>query len=246
MNLIITKDYENMSRVAAMELLGWIYKGKNKRVNLAITGGSTPVRMYEIVQEFLKDNQFEQVHYYNFDEIPVIGEKSRTISSLNELFFNPCHIAKEQIEIFDEHNYQNYDSKIANDGGIDMIMIGLGMDGHFCGNLSTTLNGFDEGCRAVSNTLNETIANRLAFLSGGEEKRADYYVTFGPSTVMLAKEIVMIVSGEKKADILRKVLEEPICEEVPSSILRLHPNFTVIADEEAARLLKKMANINES
>lgn len=237
MNIILTKDYENMSRVAAMELLGLIYKGKNERVNLAITGGNTPVRMYEIVEEFLKNNQFEQVHYYNFDEIPVLGGDRLTMSSLNKMFFKPCKIREDQIEVFDEKNYINYDDKIADDGGLDMIMIGLGMDGHFCGNLSTTLNGFDEGCRSVSNTLNETIANRLAFLSGGEDKRAEYYVTFGPSTVMRAKKIVMIVSGEEKAEILRKVLEEPICEEIPSSILRLHPNFTVIVDDAASKLL---------
>ena len=91
-----------------------------------------------------------------------------------------------------------------------MIMIGLGLDGHFCGNLSGTLDGFDEGCRAVSNYLNETIETRLAFLSGGKENMADYYVTFGPSTVMRAKKIVMIVSGIKKAKILKKVLEGPI------------------------------------
>lgn len=242
MNLIITKDYENMSRVAAMELMGWIAKGKEKRLNLAITGGSTPIRMYEIIQDFLKENAFEKIHYYNFDEIPVKHAPSLTIESLYRLFYRPCQIDESQIEVFNEHNYQTYDEKIAQDGGIDMIMIGLGLDGHFCGNLSGTLDGFDEGCRAVSNYLNETIETRLAFLSGGKENMADYYVTFGPSTVMRAKKIVMIVSGIKKAKILKKVLEGPICEEVPSSILRLHPNFTIIVDEEAASLLNKQTH----
>lgn len=239
MNLIVTKDYENMSRVAAMELMGYIAKGKEKRLNLAITGGSTPVRMYEIIEDFLKENTFEKIHYYNFDEIPVKNAPSLTIESLYRLFYRPCHIDESQIEVFDEHNYQTFDEKIAEDGGIDMIMIGLGLDGHFCGNLSGTLNGFDEGCRAVSNYLNETIENRLAFLSGGKENMTDYYVTFGPASVMKAKKIVMIVSGAKKAEILKKVLEGPICEEIPSSILRLHPHFTIIADEEATSLLEK-------
>lgn len=136
MNLIITQDYENMSKIAAMELMGWITRAKNKRVNLAVTGGSTPVRMYEIIQTFLKDNKFENVHYYNFDEIPIKGEPSLTIESLHRLFFHPCSIDKAQIEIFNEKNYMDYDAKLTADGGIDMIMLGLGLDGHFCGNLS--------------------------------------------------------------------------------------------------------------
>lgn len=239
MNLIITDDYTNMSKVAAMKLMSHIINGKFCRVNLAITGGSTPVMMYEIIKDFLRDNNFENVHYYNFDEIPVKGGAKLTIDTLYQLFYYPNKINNVQIEKFDENNYQDYDKKITNDGGLDMIMLGLGLDGHFCGNLSGTLNGFDEGCRAVSNHLNETIENRLAYLSGGIENMCDYYVTFGPATVMKAKEIVMIVNGTKKAEILRKVLEGPICEEIPSSILRLHPNFTVIADKDAASLLTK-------
>lgn len=237
--MIITQDYENMSKIAAMELMGWITRAKNKRVNLAVTGDSTPVRMYEIIQTFLKDNKFENVHYYNFDEIPIKGEPSLTIESLHRLFFHPCSIDKAQIEIFNEKNYMDYDAKLTADGGIDMIMLGLGLDGHFCGNLSGTLNGFGEGCHAVSCRFNERIEKWLAFLSGGEDKMADYYVTFGPATVMGCKNIVMIVSGQKKAEILKKVLEGPICEEVPSSLLRLHPNFTVIVDREAASYLEQ-------
>ena len=239
MELIFAKDYENMSRIAAMKLMGWIAQGKNKRVNLAITGGTTPVRMYEIIEDFLKDNAFENVHYYNFDEIPVKDGTNLTIDSLYRLFYQPCNIDEKQIEIFNQNNFEDYDLKIVQDGGIDMIMLGLGMDGHFCGNLSGTLNGFEEGCRAVSNHLNEKIEARLAFLSGGIDKMSEYYVTFGPATVMEAKNIIMIVSGEKKAEILKQVLEGPICKEVPSSLLRLHPNFTVIVDEDAAKNLNK-------
>lgn len=239
MNLIVTENYENMSRVAAMELMGKIVEGKEKRVNLSVTGGKTPVRMYEIIREFLKDNRFENVHYYNFDEIPVKGGSGLTMDTLRRLFFQPCRIDEAQIDVFDEKNYMHYDKKLEEDGGIDMIMLGLGPDGHFCGNLSGTLNGFGEGCRAVSNHLNERIEKRLAFLSGGMDKMADYYVTFGPATVMGCKKIVMIVSGMEKAEILKKVLEGPICEEIPSSLLRLHPDFTVIADKDAVSLLGK-------
>ena len=117
MNLIVTENYENMSRVAAMKLMGKIVEGKEKRVNLSVTGGKTPVRMYEIIREFLKDNRFENVHYYNFDEIPVKGGSGLTMDTLRRLFFQPCRIDEAQIDVFDEKNYMHYDKKLEEDGG---------------------------------------------------------------------------------------------------------------------------------
>lgn len=238
MNLLITKDYEAMSRACAMELMGYLTDSVNKRVNVAITAGSTPTRMYEIMQEFLKDLQYPNVHYYNFDEIPVKGEQGVTIRSLNTAFYLPNHINQDQIELFHEENYLTFDQKIKADGGLDMIMIGLGTDGHFCGNLSGTMTSYDQGCRAVSNRLNETLEKRMAFLSGGEDKMCEAYVTFGPKTVMQAKKIIMIVNGEHKAEILKRIINDPISLDLPSSILRLHPNITIIADEQAAKYVK--------
>lgn len=239
MNLIITENYEEMSKVAAMQMLSWINKGYKRRVNIAITSGSTPVRMYEILQGFLEMIQVKGVHYYNFDEIPVKDQKGITFNALDNAFFTPCHINKEQIELFTENNYLNYDEKISNDGGLDMMMIGLGGDGHFCGNLSGTLDGFGEGCRAVNNHINKTIEARISSLVGGNENMTEFYVTFGPRSVMNVKNLILIVSGDKKAKILKQVLEGPIDERVPGSILQLHPNLTVIADKESSKLLSK-------
>ncbi len=59
-------------------------------------------------------------------------------------------------------------------------------------------------------------------------------VTFGTQTVLGAKELVLIASGEKKAAIIKQALEGPITEDVPASVLRLHPNLTVLLDKEAA------------
>ena len=62
-------------------------------------------------------------------------------------------------------------------------------------------------------------------------------VTFGPQTVLAAKELVLIANGEKKAGIIKQALEGPITEDVPASVLRLHPNLTVILDRAAASQL---------
>lgn len=238
MKIIRTADYEAMSRVAAMFLLAEAVKGYEHKTNIAVTAGRTPIRMYEILQDFLKDNPIPHTEYYNFDEIHLAGEKEGvTMRDLRRLFFEPCQIAEDKIHVFGAQNYEGYDAFLESKGGLDMIMLGLGMDGHFCGNLSGTLDCFDEGCRAVSNTLNETLAERIAFLCGGKENMTDFYVTFGPKTVMNARKIVMIVSGREKAPILKKVIQGELTVDVPSTILRMHPDITIIADEAALSML---------
>ena len=79
----------------------------------------------------------------------------------------------------------------------------------------------------------------IADACGGSENVPDQFVTFGPATVMEAKKLILIVSGEKKAEILKKALEGPVTPEVPASVLRLHPDITVIADRAAASRLKE-------
>ena len=89
MKVIKVKDYEEMSQVAAENVLGYMYK--EGRVNLSITGGTTPKRMYEILVPRVKGKeQFKDVHFYNFDEIPYRKEDREgvTISGLRELFIN--------------------------------------------------------------------------------------------------------------------------------------------------------------
>lgn len=228
MNLIIAKDLEEMSRIAAMELMGWIVKGKTLRINLAITAGKTPERMYQIVTEYLEVGTFDYVHYYNFDEIPTKDGRHITIDDLNRLFFKPCGIPEHQIEWFTEFNYEGYDEKIRADGGLDLVVMGLGPDGHFCGNLPGTFSNFGQGCHHVVRDF---------------EGISDEYVTFGPATVMEARNLLMIVNGKHKAEILKKMIEGPVTEEVPASILKLHPNITVVVDEEAASLLTKSNNV---
>lgn len=239
MNLIIANNYDEMSRIAASYLLGELVKGYERRVNVSITGGSTPAKVYEYVQQVIAGLSIPGVHYYNFDEIPMKGREGATITALRELFYKPCEIPESQIERFDETNYLTYDQKLETDGGLDLMLLGLGGDGHFCGNISGAFKDFGQGCYAVDSYLNEGLTGLLADACGGMNHVPDHFVTFGPSTVMKSRKIILIVNGEKKAEILRKALEEPITPEVPASILRLHPNLTVIVDKEAAFKLKK-------
>ena len=237
MKMIIGKDVEEMSQVAAGYVMSYMYQDR-ERVNLSITGGTTPQRMYEILVPMVKDKkQFQHVHFYNFDEIPYRKEDREgvTISGLRDAFFTPAHIKEEQIHKLDQFNYQTQDERIEKDGGLDMVILGVGADGHFCGNLPQTTKFGDLTTRVENDQRLK--ARILPEFHNVEEDVPEYYITMGPLSIMRARHIVMIASGVKKAGIIKTLLEQVVVQDVPASILTLHPHFTLIVDEEAASLL---------
>lgn len=237
MKIIIGKDVEEMSQVAAGYVMSYMYQDR-ERVNLSITGGTTPQRMYEILVPMVKDKKlFQHVHFYNFDEIPYRKEDREgvTISGLRDAFFTPAHIKEEQIHKLDQFNYQTQDERIEKDGGLDMVILGVGADGHFCGNLPQTTKFGDLTTRVDNDQRLK--ARILPEFNNVEEDVPEYYITMGPRSIMRARHIVMIASGVKKAGIIKTLLEQVVDQDVPASILTLHPHFTLIVDEEAASLL---------
>lgn len=237
MKVIKVKDYEEMSQVAAENVLGYMYK--EGRVNLSITGGTTPKRMYEILVPRVKGKeQFKDIHFYNFDEIPYRKEDREgvTISGLRELFLTSAEIKEENIHKLDHANYTTQDERIKEDGGLEMVILGLGWDGHFCGNLPQTTKFGDLTSRVeCDQRLHDRI---LEEFNNVEEDVPDYYITMGPRSIMQARNIVMIASGKKKAEAVKKLLSLEVDENVPATILTLHPHFTLIADEEALSLVE--------
>lgn len=238
MKIIIAKDQEEMSQIAASHMLAYLYR--EGRVNLSITGGSTPKRMYEIVVEQIKGQScFQQIHYYNFDEIPYRSEDREgvTISGLRKLFFTPAAVCEENIHKLDHTNYRQQDERIEADGGLDAVILGLGWDGHFCGNLPHTTAFGDLTSRV---DCDEKLRKRLfEEFDNIEEHVPDYYVTMGPRSIMRARHLIMIASGKRKADAVKQLLSGKVDPAVPASVLTLHPHFTLIVDEEAAALLPK-------
>ena len=116
-----------------------------------------------------------------------------------------------------------------------MVILGVGADGHFCGNLPQTTKFGDLTTRVENDQRLK--ARILPEFHNVEEDVPEYYITMGPRSIMRARHIIMIASGEKKAGIIKTLLEQVVDQDVPASILTLHPHFTLIVDEEAASLL---------
>lgn len=238
MKLIVTKDLQEMNEVAAQHLLGAMHT--QYRTNIAITAGSTPKGVYELMIPLVKDKEyFDNVHYYNFDEIPFKGETGYgvTMQKLNKLYFEPANIKREKIHVLDWTNYETQDQRIAADGGLDFVLLGVGADGHFCGNLPGTTKFGDLTSRVPEDATPDMVQVLLNEVGGVEEKRPDFYVTMGPKSIMQIKKLVMIANGTAKAEIVKKLVEGIVTEEVPSTLLTTHPDFTLIVDAEAASLL---------
>ncbi|WP_028392493.1 glucosamine-6-phosphate deaminase [Bacillus cihuensis] len=239
MKIFVGKDYNEMSQIAANHVLGYMYQPS--RVNLAITAGSTPKRIYELLIPHVKEKpHFENVHYYNFDEIPFKEESGFgvTMRNLKKMYFDPAGISTDHIHVLDETNYQTHDDRLAKDGGLDMIIIGIGADGHYCGNLPGTTT-FNDITSAVATDVSENMPEIIRGEVGGDmNKVPDFYVTMGPKSVMHARHIILIANGEHKADIIQKALFGPVDANVPASILQMHPNLTVILDKDAASKIR--------
>ncbi|MFK4568475.1 glucosamine-6-phosphate deaminase [Enterococcus sp. UD-01] len=232
MKIIIEKDFDAMSETTKNILLG--HMSQDKRVNLSITAGNTPVGVYQRLVEVVKDSpNYGNVHYYNFDEIPVPDQaEGVTITDLRKLYLNPANIASENIHPLTVENYTEQDQRLAFAGGLDAMLIGLGGDGHFCGNMPVTTK-FENYTYKVKVRGDEPWFDPTMMEVGME------CVTMGPASVMKVKHLILIVNGEKKAEMVKNVLQGPVTEAYPASILQLHPNLTVVLDEAAASQLAK-------
>lgn len=230
MKVIVKKDFDAMSEAAKEILLGIM--SQDKRVNVSITAGKTPVKVYEKMIPVVKDSpDFNNVHYYNFDEIPVDGkEEGVTISEIRQLYLTPANVSEDNIHKLTVENYTTQDERIALDGGLDAMLIGLGGDGHFCGNMPTTTQFENE-------TYKIKVSGEEPWFDSTMMEKGLEFVTMGAKSVFKVKHLILIVNGKNKAEMVKKVLQGPVDLAYPASILQLHPNFTVILDEEAAHYL---------
>lgn len=240
MQLIVEKNEAAISQVAADLLFGKMIS--KHRVNLAITAGATPQKTYELLVEKVKQKSYlKHVHYYNFDEVPFLNQEAHdgvTMTCLKNLYFTPAGIPAQQIHPLTASNYQTHDARLLADGGLDAIFIGIGADGHFCGNLPQTTHFQDETV-AVDVTsrpdMADILKNEMVKAGVSEDLACDYYVTMGPKSVMAAQQVILMAIGEANAKIIKQALFGEVRQAVPASILQLHPNLLVLLDEAAAR-----------
>ena len=245
MKLIKAKDYQDMSRKAANIISAQIIMKPNCVLGLAT--GSSPVGTYrQLIEWYNKgDLDFSHVTSINLDEYkglsPENDQSYRYFMDTN--LFNHVNIDKAHtfvpngLEVNSEKACTDYNHTIATSGGIDLQLLGLGHNGHIGFNEPGA--AFERETHCVDLTESTIEANKRFFSSEEEVPRQAY--TMGIKNIMQAKKILVIVSGADKAQILEKVLHGPITPEVPASILQLHNDVTIVADESALSCLTELA-----
>lgn len=230
MKMTITKNYEKMSKSAAAFLLKRM--AREERVNIGLATGNTPTGMYEIlVKYFQLGINVDHVHYFNIDEYcGVNGTENGTCNQyLQDHFYQKLTIPEKNIHMLTEDTYNKMDGEIRKNGGLDTVILGIGENGHIAYNEPGT--GFGELTHRLSLTHESKVQHSQEF--GGYDFVPDTAVTMGIKTIMNAKNILLMANGSRKDGILKRSLFGPISEEIPASVLQLHPNVYVFLDAEA-------------
>ena len=241
-----SEDYKSMSRRAANIISAHVILKPDCVLGLAT--GSTPIGAYQQLIEWYKkgDLSFAETKSVNLDEYVGLSphhEQSYRYFMQTNLFDHididvantnvPNGLAKNP-----EAECERYNALIRSLGGIDLQLLGMGHNGHI--GFNEPGHAFELETHMVSLTASTIDANARFFESRDEVPR--HAITMGVKNIMTARKILVMVSGEDKADIVYKAFRGPVTPEVPASILQLHPDVTVVGDKAA---LHKLAEAGE-
>lgn len=242
MEIIIKKNYEEMSKVAASIIADQIKSKPNSVLGLAT--GSTPIGTYDELVSKNKAGEisFADIKTVNLDEYKGLPREhkesyfrfmrdhllSHVDINLDNCFI-PDGLASDATTACIE-----YEDKVRSLGGQDLQLLGLGHNGHI--GFNEPGDSFVKDTHVVDLTDRTITANQRFFNSYDEVPKQA--LTMGIGTIMQAAKILVIVSGKDKAEAVRDAIEGPITPSCQASILQLHKNVIFVVDEDAASLLK--------
>ena len=237
MKIYKAKDYKDMSRKAANIISAQVIMKPNCVLGLAT--GSTPIGTYaQLVEWYNKgDLDFSEVTTVNLDEykgLPRTNDQSYYYFMHHNLFDHVNLPAENShlpngMEPDSDKECRRYSELIRSMGGVDLQLLGIGHNGHI--GFNEPGDAFDNDVHCVNLTQSTIEANKRFFASADDVPKQAY--TMGIKTIMQAKKILIVASGEDKADIVRDAFFGPITPKVPASVLQLHNDVTLVADEAA-------------
>lgn len=240
--IIRAKDFEDMSRKAANVIAAQVTLKPDSVLGLAT--GSTPVGLYRHLISLYEagDVSFQNCHTVNLDEyegLPPESDQSYVWFMHHNLFdavdVNPARVnLPSGVAPDGGEECRQYEDAVRSLGYADLQLLGIGHNGHI---------GFNEPCDEFPQETHRvaltesTIRANSRFFQNGERVPTHAY-TMGIGTIMKAKKILLVASGQEKADIVFRSFFGPVTPQVPASILQFHPDVTVVADEAALALVK--------
>jgi glucosamine-6-phosphate isomerase len=240
MQLKIFKNYTELSDQVANTIIELV-KEKPESV-LCLAAGDTPKLTYaEVVKKSTAQNiDFSRCTFVGLDEwVGIPPDKQGSCHYfLHHHVFSPLKIALSQIHVFDALSHdlagecRKMDKVIKEKGGIDLVVVGIGMNGHIGFNepgvsfdLESHVIELDENTQAVGQKY---FSDKMALPKG---------ITLGLKHFSAARQAILIANGDKKAAIIQKAVRGPVTSEVPASIMQQHKNGWVMIDAAAASLI---------
>ena len=231
------KDYADVSRKAANIISAQVIMKPDCVLGLAT--GSTPIGLYQqLVAWYEKgDLDFSEVRTVNLDEYKGLSRENDQsyYYFMHHNLFDHVNLPAENshlpngMEPDSDKECRRYSELIRSMGGVDLQLLGIGHNGHI--GFNEPGDAFDNDVHCVDLTQSTIEANKRFFAPADDVPKQAY--TMGIKTIMQAKKILIVASGEDKADIVRDAFFGPITPKVPASVLQLHNDVTLVADEAA-------------
>lgn len=240
MKTFISEDYAQLSQAVAQKVTDCVKAKPNALI--CIAGGDTPLGVFAALVEAQKQERvdFSRTQFLGLDEWLGLGKADK--GSCREMvwshLFDKLALRDEQICFFDgltnnpKAECQRVDGYIAQHGPIDCIVLGIGMNGHI---------GFNEPGAALDNTCHvidlDPITQTVSVKYFGTARDVKQGISLGLKTILAAKQIVLMASGEKKAPIVAETVNHPATNAIPSTLVKTTQHATLFVDKAAASLL---------
>jgi glucosamine-6-phosphate isomerase len=241
MEIIVADTYDSLSAQAADDLIQLMQSRKDPL--LCTASGDTPAGLYKKIVEKVnqKEVDISAWSFVGLDEWAGMNgnDEGSCRYYLNEQLFYPLNIPGNKISFFDgsamdlDKECGVTENFIRQHNGIDAAILGLGMNGH----IGMNEPGTSPALRSHVAEL-DPITQKVGQKYFKKEQKLTKGITLGLATLMESKHIFLLVSGSHKAEIIKKVLEGEISEQVPGSLLRRHPGLKIYLDTDAASLVQ--------
>lgn len=231
--MIIRPDADSVAETA-LDFIRRLYEKKADPV-LGLATGKTPLKLYARLRQAGLD--FSGTSFFNLDElVGLTYDDPRSFRRfLRENLLDGLGAREERIRLLRgdaadlEREASDYEAAIKDAGGIDLQILGLGRNGHI---------GFNEpGSSLGSRTRPKTLDRETLADYGAGTPR--FSITMGIGTILEARVLLMLATGESKAEAVRRIAEGPLTSETPGSALQLHPRAHLVVDEAAAARLAR-------
>lgn len=232
MRIIKAKDYDEVCERAAMYIAAQIQLKPEAVLGLAT--GSSPVGVYERLAEWYQKGRldFSGIRSVNLDEyVGLDGENEQSYRYFMEKhLFSKVNILKENTYVPDgraqdlKAGCERYDETVKKLGGIDLQLLGIGLNGHI--GFNEPSDHFIEETH-VTELAESTVQANSRFFASADEVPVQA-VTMGIGNIMRARKVVLIASGKEKAQIIERAFAGNVTPEIPASVLKLHRDCTVI------------------